>query len=203
MTNPVRPAPIDPQRSALLLMDFQVEIVGRLVPDAGELLARVVRVRDLCRRSGVAVCYVRVAFTEQARRAVPERNKSFSVLARTDRLTEGTPQADIVTELQPGPDEAVVTKTRVGAFSTTELADELARRGIDTLLLAGIATSGVVLSTLRDAADRDYRLFVLADCCADADPLVHQVLTERVFPRQAEVIDAAALEGLLPAADRG
>jgi nicotinamidase-related amidase len=71
---------------------------------------------------------------------------------------------------------------------------------IDTLLLSGIATSGVVLSTLLDAADRDYRLFVLADCCADVDPLVHQVLTERVFPRQADVITASAVAGLFAGA---
>jgi nicotinamidase-related amidase len=59
--------------------------------------------------------------------------------------------------------------------------------GADTLVLAGIATSGVVLSTLRQAADLDYRLTVLADACADRDEEVHRVLTEKVFPRQALV----------------
>ena len=58
-------------------------------------------------------------------------------------------------------------------------------------MLAGIATSGVVLSTLRQAADPDYRLTVLADGCLDADPEVHRVLTEKVFPRQADVISIA------------
>ena len=60
----------------------------------------------------------------------------------------------------------------------------------DTLVLAGISTSGVVLSTLRQAADLDYRLTVLADACADTDPEVHRVLTEKVFPRQALVTTA-------------
>ena len=54
-------------------------------------------------------------------------------------------------------------------------------------MLAGISTSGVVLSTLRQAADLDYRITVLADACADPDPEVHRVLTEKVFPRQALV----------------
>jgi len=58
---------------------------------------------------------------------------------------------------------------------------------VDTMVLTGIATSGVVLSTLRQAADLDYRLVVLADGCLDADPEVHRVLTEKVFPRQADV----------------
>jgi len=188
---------LDPRRSALLLMDFQTEIVA-LLADAGALLERVARVRDRCRRSGMAVVYVRVALGEAARRAVPERNKSFAGLAGSNRLAEGTPRADIAPELRPAPGELVVTKSRVGAFSTTELAEQLSQRGIDTLLLAGIATSGVVLSTVREAADRDYRLLVLADCCADGDPLVHEVLMERVFPRQADVIDAAGLDLLLP-----
>ena len=46
----------------------------------------------------------------------------------------------------------------------------------------------MVLSTLRQAADLDYRLTVLADGCLDADPEVHRVLTEKVFPRQADVV---------------
>ena len=54
----------------------------------------------------------------------------------------------------------MVRKTRVGAFSTTDLDEQLRQRGVDTLLLAGISTSGVVLSTVRDAHDRDYRVFV-------------------------------------------
>lgn len=62
----------------------------------------------------------------------------------------------------------------------------------DSLVLAGIATSGVVLSTLRQAADLDYSLTVLADGCLDADPEVHRVLLEKVFPRQAEVVPIAA-----------
>ncbi len=51
--------------------------------------------------------------------------------------------------------------------------------------------SGVVLSTLRQAADLDYRLTVLADGCLDADPEVHRVLTEKVYPRQADVMSIA------------
>jgi len=72
---------------------------------------------------------------------------------------------------------------------------------IATLILAGVSTSGVVLSTVRDAADRDYRVFVLADATADPEPGVHGFLTERVFPRQAQVITVAQLDGLLSGTD--
>jgi nicotinamidase-related amidase len=57
---------------------------------------------------------------------------------------------------------------------------------------AGIATSGVVLSTLRQAADLDYELVVLRDGCVDSDEEVHRILCDKVFPRQAEVVDVAA-----------
>jgi nicotinamidase-related amidase len=63
--------------------------------------------------------------------------------------------------------------------------------GADELVLTGIATSGVVLSTVRQAADLDYRITVLADACGDADSEVHRVLTEKVFPRQASVTTVA------------
>jgi nicotinamidase-related amidase len=94
----------------------------------------------------------------------------------------------VVAELAPRPGETVVVKRRVSAFTGSDLEVVLRAAEVDHLVLAGIATSGVVLSTLREAADRDYRLTVLGDACVDADPEVHRVLTEKVFPRQADVI---------------
>jgi nicotinamidase-related amidase len=95
----------------------------------------------------------------------------------------------------------VVRKVRVGAFSTTDLDAQLRERGLDTLILAGISTSGVVLSTVRDASDRDYRVLVLRDVSADPQPDVHEFLTTRVFPNQAEVLTIGELEDrLAPAA---
>jgi len=70
-------------------------------------------------------------------------------------------------------------------------------------VLTGIATSGVVLSTLRQAADLDYRLVVLAAACADADPEVHRVLTTKVFPRQAEVLTVEEWTGRLTGGGAG
>jgi len=87
----------------------------------------------------------------------------------------------------PLPGEVVVMKRRTSAFAGSDLAEVLRGGRIDTLVLTGIATSGVVLSTLRQAADLDYGLVVLADACADGDPEVHRALTTKVFPRQAEV----------------
>ncbi len=177
-----------PAKSALLLMDFQNVNVGVVGEGGPALLERAQKAREAARAAGMAVMHVRVAFTDADYAAVSPRNKSFAALGKSRFLTDGSEPAAIHPALAPAPDEEVFTKTRVGAFSTTNLAERLAVRGIDTLVLAGIATSGVVLSTLRDAADRDYRMFVLSDVCADQDAEVHRVLTEKVFPRQADVI---------------
>jgi nicotinamidase-related amidase len=186
-----------PAKSALLLMDFQNAIVGMVGDGAPALLERAQKARAAAKAAGMAVMHVRVAFTDADYAAVSERNKSFAALVKSRFLTDGSEPAAIHSALAPASDEEVFAKTRVGAFSTTNLADRLKARGIDMLFLSGIATSGVVLSTLRDAADRDYRLFVLSDCCADQDPEVHRVLMEKVFPRQADMIDLQGFVALL------
>jgi nicotinamidase-related amidase len=97
-------------------------------------------------------------------------------------------------------EDVVVTKHRVSAFAGTDLDMILRANHIETLVLAGIATSGVVLSTVRHAADADYRIIIVEDCCADRDPEVHRVLTEKVFARQTTVVKAqAALAALATA----
>jgi nicotinamidase-related amidase len=112
-------------------------------------------------------------------------------------LHAGSPGTAVHDAVAPEPGDIVVRKTRVGAFSTTDLDRQLRERGIINLILAGISTSGVVLSTVRDAADRDYRVFVLADASADPQPGVHEFLTEKIFPRQAQVITIAEVKELL------
>jgi isochorismate hydrolase len=94
-------------------------------------------------------------------------------------------------DLLSGTLQAYLMDPHGSAFTGSDLEVVLRAGGIDSLVLAGIATSGVVLSTLRQAADLDYRLTVLADGCLDADPEVHRVLLEKVFPRQADVVRIA------------
>jgi nicotinamidase-related amidase len=118
---------------------------------------------------------------------VSTRNKMFGALAGRE-LPGGEQATQIHPDVAPEPGDIVVTKRRVSAFAGSDLDVVLRAQGIDHLILAGIATSGVVLSTVRQAADLDFALTVLSDGCADNDPEVHRVLTEKVFPRQADVI---------------
>jgi nicotinamidase-related amidase len=89
----------------------------------------------------------------------------------------------------------------LGAFSTTDLDEQLTNMGVTTLIVAGAHTSGAVLSTVREAADRDYRLITLADCTTDRDPETHRLLMARILPRQVEITTAAGLYNALAAND--
>jgi nicotinamidase-related amidase len=201
MTDPT-PA-IDPRRTALLVMDYQNGIIGRLA-DAEALLARVARAIAVVRQHGGHIGYVRVAFDDADFDSIPPTSQFAGLVAASGRAMHADSPATAVHEsVAPEPGDILVRKTRVGAFSTTDLAGQLRAHQIDTLVLAGISTSGVVLSTVRDAADRDYRVFVLADASADPVPGVHEFLTEKIFPRQARVITTPDLEQLLTADSAG
>ncbi len=73
-------------------------------------------------------------------------------------------------DVAPAENEVVIVKRRVGAFSFTELEMILRAQGIENLILTGVTTSRVVLSTVGQAFDLDYSLIVVNDYCADPDP---------------------------------
>jgi nicotinamidase-related amidase len=173
-------------RSVLLLMDFQHGIVESLGnPSVVEAADRAVKA---ARAAGIPVMFVRVAFRPGYPEAA-ESNVAFSALTAQagDAMTQDHPNTQVHASLAPADGEPVILKRRVSAFAGSDLDVLLRGAQADTLILAGLATSGVVLSTLRQAADLDYRLVVLEDACADRDEEVHRVLTEKVFPRQALV----------------
>ena len=190
------PAPIDPSRTALLVMDYQNGIFAR-IPEAGDaLLAGARQLIASLRDHGATIAYVRVGFADGETPSGTMGQRIGREAART-MFHADSPDTQIHDEIAPAPDDIVVRKTRVGPFGTTDLHEQLQARGIDTLILAGISTSGVVLSTVRDAHDRDYRLIVLSDLCADPEADVHAFLTQRIFPRQADVITSTELDPLL------
>jgi len=172
-------------------MDVQNGIVDRVAEQAPALLATLADAVEAARASLVHVVYVRVAFRDAAPEISP-RNKTFSAIGASAPLGETDPATNIHTAVGPRPGDVTVTKRRVSAFCGSDLDVVLRSLDIETLVLTGIATSGVVLSTLRQAADLDFRLTVLRDGCADADAEVHRVLMDKVFPRQADVMSAAA-----------
>jgi nicotinamidase-related amidase len=188
---------VDAARTALVLMDFQPAVLGAVTEsDTAALVANAGKALTWARSAGLTIAHVRVAFRDADYASIPERNRAFAPLRGGGIMADGSPECEIVESLRPQRDEIVVRKTRFGSFSTTSLSPRLREAGIESLILAGISTSGVVLSTVRDAADQDFQIYVLADACADGNPHVHSVLTEAVFPHQAFVINTAQLDQL-------
>jgi len=174
------------QNTALLVMDMQVGILGML-PGAESLLGNVAKAIASARDKKIPVIFVVVGF----RQGAPEINLNNKGFAAGKERFSNTDMAQFMTvhpSIAPAEAEVTVTKRRVSAFTGSDLEVVLRAFGIQHMVLTGIATSGVVLSTLREAADKDYRLSVIADCCADGDEEVHRVLTTKVFPRQADVV---------------
>ena len=175
---------------ALLVMDMQVGIVTRFA-QAIDVLTPTNTAITAARAASIPVIYVAVAFRPGFPEVSP-RNKSFSA-TKQQQSSLSAPMAamEIHPAIAPQPTDIVVTKRRVSAFSGSDLEVVLRSQDITHLVLCGIATSGVVLSTLREAADKDYQLTVLSDCCVDNDEEVQRVLLSKVFPRQAEVVQAS------------
>lgn len=183
--------PFDTARTAILALDCQAGVVSIYVQPAEEFLSRASIVLAAARSAGMKVIHVQVGF----RPGLPEvssRNKLFASLkanVQHQQLFQGAAGA-IHPALGPGPGDIVVTKHRVSAFAGTDVEMLLHANDIETVVLFGIATSGVVLSTLVDAFDLDYRIIVIADCCADRDMELHRVLMNQFFPNRGDVMTA-------------
>lgn len=189
---------LDPRTTALLVMDMQSGILDRFADEKEALIAQTAKLLDAAREAGVRVVYVVVGF----RAGYPEvspRNVAFAPIRASGRLVVGTADTAIHPAIAPRAEEIVVTKHRVSAFAGTDLEMILRANAIDTLVLAGISTSGVVTSTVRHAADADYRLVVVEDACADPDAEVHRLLLGKVLARQAAVVKVADVATALAA----
>jgi nicotinamidase-related amidase len=175
------------ENEALLIMDVQKSIVGRFQDRLGNLCENLKLVTDAARQKGVIPIYIRVAFRGDGS-DVNKDNKVFANLASD--FSMGAEGIEIEPSCGYNATDIVVNKKRVSAFAGSDLELVLRSLHIKTLVLSGIATSGVVLSTVRQAADLDFGLIVLSNCCADMDDEVHSVLINKVFPRQCEVMTA-------------
>lgn len=180
---------MEPERTALVVMDMQRFVVDHYggTPD---LLERVAAALDRARRSGVAVVYVKLAF-RPGHPEVSSANRVFEQIRAAGAFAGDDPDWEVHPAIAPREGDVTVLKKRVSAFAGNDLDMLLRARGIRQLVLAGIATSGVVLSTALAASDLDYELVVLEDGCADTDPDAHRVLMG-LFARRGEVMSVEA-----------
>lgn len=175
------------KETAILCMDYQKEIVKSYAAKQESMLRQAAKVLYFCRQNGVLVIYIVVQF----RNGYPEigsQNKIFAGISKTGRFVIGSNGAEVHESVSPKDNDIIVTKRRVSGFAGSDLDLVLRAQQIKRLVFFGISTSGVVLSTLRQAADMDYECMVLEDLCADQDAEVHQCLVGKIFPRQATVM---------------
>jgi nicotinamidase-related amidase len=177
---------IDPTRTALVLIDLQQGIVGRpLAPHAGaDVVRNAARLADRLRALGGTVVLVRVAFHPDGRDALAA---PADVPAGFDPRALPAAWADLVPELGPRPGDLVITKRQWGAFHGTELDLQLRRRGVGTIILAGIATQIGVESTARSAYEHGYAQVFVEDAMASMSAEVHGFPVQHIFPRMGRV----------------
>ncbi|BCF89070.1 isochorismatase family cysteine hydrolase [Paraburkholderia largidicola] len=193
-----QPLSIDPKTSALLLMDFQGFVLDNFLTPAAA--AEVVGNASKLLRASRAVDMLTIHVTVAFRPGYPEispGNKLFTYLKESGLVTPGSGGTEIHKDLTPLELEPVVAKHRIGAFTGTDLERLLRANGIETLVLAGVTTTGVVLSTVRQAFDLDYQMVIASDGCTDPDEQTHVVLIEKVISQHAAVQLTADIEAAL------
>ncbi|MCA6065944.1 cysteine hydrolase [Chryseobacterium sp. RG1] len=173
-------------KKALLVMDMQLPILG-MASNPSELISNVAKAIKKAREKEIPVIFVVLGF----RNGLPEISENNQIFYSFKKQLENVDMdnwSTIHPDLGLKKDDIIVTKRRVSAFTGSDLEVVLRGLNIQHLTLTGIATSGIVLSTLREAADKDFKLTVISNCCLDSDEEVHNVLMKKVFPRQAEVV---------------
>ena len=174
--------------TAVLIADFYTEIMNTLPHsiDRG-VVDKAAAVQEAARSASAMVCYCATVFRSNYPE-IGQRNKTFNQRKNSGQVAVPDPMDIIHPSVHPSEGEVVVGKHRVNALYGTGLDVALRANDIRDLVIFGYATSGVVLSTVRYAADLDYNLTVVEDCCSDSDADIHEFLTQRIFPRQAEVV---------------
>ena len=177
---------IDPARSAVIAVHLQGDIVG---PDGAlapffqaeiqrtGVLRTISSLLDGARAGGVKVVYTRVAFRPDFSDMVPN-SPLLAMTAQNNCLVDGTPAAEIVSEVAPHAGETIITHQRVTGFHASSLDVLLRGAGIDTVIIAGVATNLSVEGTARAASDLGYRTIVVSDGCSAGSEGAHNASLE-------------------------
>ncbi|MFE3192447.1 cysteine hydrolase family protein [Nocardia sp. NPDC059240] len=175
--------------TALIIGDMQRGITGGY-PFAGEIVPALTELLPRARGAGVLVAFVHFAFRGNGADVPPGNALYRTFYDAGDDFHEGSPGTEI--DLPVDAEDVVVLKRRASAFAGTDLDLVLRARGVDSVVIAGVATSAMVAATCYDAADRGYRVTVLRDGCADGDPGMHAFFVDAVFPsRGFDVVSCA------------
>lgn len=169
-------------KSIYLVLDMQNDLVhadgasGKAPMQADiqarEVIQRTARAIASARAKGIAVAYVRVAFSDDHREANPN-SQVFGPIAKNGILKMNAWGGQVHEALAPQAGDWDIVKHRVSPFYQTKLELLLKREGIERIYCSGVSTQAVVQATVRDAHDRDFDVVVLEDCCAGPNEQEH------------------------------
>lgn len=194
-------AKIIPSRTALFLLDYQV-IYAQNYPACAAVMTHAASIIKSARSKGITIAHCRVSFTASEMAKIPEANPIFyaakSDPTRAAIFEVDSPLSAFHPDVIPQEGDIVIRKNRVGPFfnAPQDTHKIFKEKGIDTLLIGGVSTGGAVAATVMQAADLDYRLFVLEDACADPEKETHEFFM-KFFAKRAGVIQSKNLDELV------
>nr|WP_082928336.1 isochorismatase family cysteine hydrolase [Cupriavidus gilardii] len=183
---------IVPAKTALLVMHYQTDILELFPSVAPTLLANTRTLCDAARDKGISVYFAKFHFSP-----------GYPEVSPLNKNGQGVKQLGLFVEDQISPelgrqaDEPIIIAHRASVFFGTDLQVRLSAQGIDTLIMVGIASTGVMLSSIAYASDADFRLFTVKDCCYDPDQVVHDHLFATAFESRTTVLTLADALALL------
>jgi nicotinamidase-related amidase len=181
-----------PAQTALLVMHYQTDIVGLFPSVAPTLLANTRKLCEAARAKRVSVYFAQIHFSPGYPEVSP-LNKNGQGIKQLGLFVDD----EISPELGRLDSEPLILAHRASVFFRTDLEARLAAQGIDTLLMVGIASTGVMLSSVAYASDADFRLITVKDCCYDPDQVVHDHLFSTAFDSRTTVLSLADALALL------
>ncbi|HWT37359.1 MAG TPA: isochorismatase family cysteine hydrolase [Paraburkholderia sp.] len=177
---------IVPARTALVVMHYQSDILALFPAAAPALLANTRKLCDAARARNVSIYFAKIHFSP-----------GYPEVSPLNRNGQGIRELGLFIDDQIAPElgqqasEPLIIAHRASVFYGTDLQVRLSAQGIDTLIMVGIASTGVVLSSVAYASDADFRLFTVKDCCYDPDQVVHDHLFSTAFDSRSTVLSLA------------
>ncbi len=171
-------------KAALVIMHYQVDVFAILFGEQPSPLLD--KCNDLIRRwraTGRPVLFPNFFLGEQYQHA-SKHNQLISSIVPTGYFRNAQP----VPGLAIAPDDVRYACPRASVFYGTTLDADLRARGISTLVMAGISSTGVVLSSVTWASDADYDVRLVRDCCYDPDQAAHEALFRTGYGGRVQVV---------------
>jgi nicotinamidase-related amidase len=172
------------RKAALLVMHFQADVFAVLADNLPkDMLDRANKLIWDWRKSGRPVVFANFAL-----------GTNYESVSMTNRLTVNISKSGLFRDPTPVlgldilSDEKIYSCPRASVFHGTSLDNDLRAQGIDTLVMAGIASSGVLFSSVAWASDADYQIYLVRECCYDPDTEAHEALFRTSFATRAVIL---------------